>query len=247
MDFGAFVEIEPGIEASFIFRKCPGAKRFATQRRPQAGDRVDAVILSVKPEERRIALASSKLSPTLLDARRNFPAGSQVEGPVTKLMNFGAFVQIADGVEGLSTSAKSSRTAVSTTQRCLRAGQIVKAQVLHRSGKTPDQAQHEAAHPHRYRRVHRRTQSWDEVSGRVLEQSPTSPMSNWATASAPLPHHLRHRQPIVAPEVQIELAAAPSPTYPICRQCSKPAGKATPHRRIQAEPWPKAKSAASRL
>ena len=57
------------------------------------GDRVDAVILSVKPEERRIALGLKQtLADPWLEVERKFPAGSQVEGPVTKIMNFGAFV-----------------------------------------------------------------------------------------------------------------------------------------------------------
>jgi small subunit ribosomal protein S1 len=103
MDFGAFVEIEPGIEGLIHISEMSWGKKI---RHPsdvlKQGDRVDAVILSVKPEERRIALGLKQtLADPWLDAQRNFPVGSQVEGPVTKLMNFGAFVQIADGIEGL--------------------------------------------------------------------------------------------------------------------------------------------------
>jgi small subunit ribosomal protein S1 len=62
---------------------------------------------------------------------RNFPVGSQIEGPVTKLMNFGAFVELADGIEGLvHVSEISADKRINHPQDVLRAGQIVKAQVL---------------------------------------------------------------------------------------------------------------------
>ena len=104
MDFGAFVEIEPGVEGLIHISEMSWGKKI---RHPsdvlKQGDRVDAVILSIKPEERRIALGLKQtLADPWVDAQRTFAVGSQVEGPVTKLMNFGAFVQIAEGVEGLS-------------------------------------------------------------------------------------------------------------------------------------------------
>jgi small subunit ribosomal protein S1 len=96
------------------------------------GDRVDAVILSVKPEERRIALGLKQtLADPWLEVPRNFPAGSQVEGPITKLMNFGAFVQIADGIEGLvHISEIVPDRRLNHPNEVLRTGQIVKALVL---------------------------------------------------------------------------------------------------------------------
>lgn len=106
-DFGAFVELEPGIEGMIHISEMSWAKKV---RHPsdllKPGDRVDAVILSVKPpaqsEPGRIALGLKQtLADPWLEVQRKFPAGSQIEGPVTKLMNFGAFVEIAEGVEGL--------------------------------------------------------------------------------------------------------------------------------------------------
>ncbi|MDR3725180.1 MAG: S1 RNA-binding domain-containing protein [Terracidiphilus sp.] len=102
-DFGAFVEIEPGVEGLIHISEMAWNKKV---RHPEdvvkVGERVDAVILSIKPEEQRIALGLKQtLADPWLEAEKNFPAGSQVEGTVTKLMNFGAFVEIAPGVEGL--------------------------------------------------------------------------------------------------------------------------------------------------
>ena len=96
------------------------------------GDTVDAVILGIKPEERRISLGLKQtLSDPWSDVSSRFPVGAQIQGPVTKLMNFGAFVQITEGIEGLvHVSEISAEKRINHPQDVLRAGQIVKAQVL---------------------------------------------------------------------------------------------------------------------
>lgn len=136
-DFGAFVELESGVEGMIHISEMSWAKKV---RHPsdllKQGDRVDAVILSVKPptasEQGRIALGLKQaLADPWLDAQRRFPLGSQVEGPVTKLMNFGAFVEIAEGVEGLvHISEIVADRRLNHPGDVLRAGQRVKATVL---------------------------------------------------------------------------------------------------------------------
>ena len=132
-DFGAFVEIEPGIEGLIHISEMSYGKKL---RHPsdllKQGDRVDVVILGIKPEERRISLG---LKQTLADpwtnVERAFPVGSSITGPVTKLMNFGAFVQLTDGVEGLvHISEISAERRLNHPSEMLREGQIVKAQIL---------------------------------------------------------------------------------------------------------------------
>jgi small subunit ribosomal protein S1 len=93
---------------------------------------VDVVVLGIKPEERRISLGLKQtLADPWTDVARNFPVGSQIEGPVTKLMNFGAFVQLADGIEGLvHVSEISAEKRINHPSDVLRAGQVVKAQIL---------------------------------------------------------------------------------------------------------------------
>jgi small subunit ribosomal protein S1 len=136
-DFGAFVELEPGLEGMIHVSEMSWAKKV---RHPgdllKAGDRVDAVILSVKPpanaEPGRIALGLKQtLADPWLEVQRRFPVGSQVEGPVTKLMNFGAFVEIAEGVEGLvHISEIAAGRRLNHPSDVLRAGQRVQALVL---------------------------------------------------------------------------------------------------------------------
>jgi small subunit ribosomal protein S1 len=93
---------------------------------------VDVEILSVKPEERRIALGlKHALSNPWAEAEKKYPAGSQVEGPVTKIMAFGAFVEVAEGVEGLvHISEIVADRRINHPSDVLRAGQRVKAMVL---------------------------------------------------------------------------------------------------------------------
>src|SRR5208282_3643420 len=132
-DFGAFVEIEPGLEGLIHISEMSWAKKL---RHPsdmlKAGDRVDAVVLSVKPEEKRIALGLKQaLADPWLEVERKFPVGSQVEGPVTKIMNFGAFIQIAEGVDGLvHISEIAADRRINHPRDALREGQLVQALVL---------------------------------------------------------------------------------------------------------------------
>jgi small subunit ribosomal protein S1 len=175
-EFGAFVELEPGVEGLIHVSEMSWGKkiRIASDVVKQ-GETVDAVILSIKPEERRISLG---LKQTLADpwseAPRRFPVGSQVEGPVTKLMAFGAFVQIADGVEGLvHISEISADRRLNHPSDMLRAGQVVKAQVL---AIDPEKRQMRLSMKQlvptsidEYIAEHK---VGDQVSGRVVEASP---------------------------------------------------------------------------
>jgi small subunit ribosomal protein S1 len=133
MDFGAFVELEPGIEGLIHVSEMSWLKKV---RKPsdilKTGDTVDAIVLSVSAGERRISLGLKQaLGDPWSDALQKFPVGSTIEGPVTKLMKFGAFVQITEGVEGLvHVSDISAEKHIEHPQDVLRAGQIVKAHVL---------------------------------------------------------------------------------------------------------------------
>ncbi|HTA79894.1 MAG TPA: 30S ribosomal protein S1 [Terracidiphilus sp.] len=132
-DFGAFIEIEPGVEGLIHVSEMAWNKKV---RHPsdllKQGERVDAVILAIKPEEKRISLGLKQtLADPWVEARQKYPVGAQVEGPITKLMKFGAFVQIADGVEGLvHISEIVVDRRLNHPSDVLHAGQVVKAQVL---------------------------------------------------------------------------------------------------------------------
>src|SRR5271165_2847511 len=132
-DFGAFVELEPGIEGLIHVSEMSWVKKV---RKPgdilKQGDTVDAVVLSVNQAERRISLGLKQaLGDPWAEVPLRFPAGSAIEGPVVRLMKFGAFVQLTEGVEGLvHVSEISAEKHINHPQDVLRAGQVVKAQVL---------------------------------------------------------------------------------------------------------------------
>jgi len=133
MDFGAFVELEPGIEGLIHVSEMSWVKKV---RRPgdvlSAGDTVEAVILSVQPQARRISLGLKQaLGDPWADAGKKFPVGSAVEGAVTRMEKFGAFVQMSAGVEGLvHISEITAERHLHHPQDALKVGQVVRAQVL---------------------------------------------------------------------------------------------------------------------
>jgi small subunit ribosomal protein S1 len=176
MDFGAFVELEPGIEGLIHVSEMSWLKKV---RKPgdilKTGDTVDAIVLSVSAGERRISLGLRQaLGDPWTDALRKFPVGSSIEGPVTKLMKFGAFVQLAEGVEGLvHVSEISAEKHIDHPQDVLRAGQIVKAQVLAvDSEKRQIKLSIKQLVPSGLGEYLEEHKQGDVVSGRVVEQSP---------------------------------------------------------------------------
>jgi small subunit ribosomal protein S1 len=133
MDFGAFVELEPGIEGLIHVSEMSWVKKV---RKPsdmlKEGDSVEAVILAVSPVEKRISLGLKQaLGDPWSDVSKKFPVGSAIEGPVTRLTKFGAFVELAEGVEGLvHVSEISAERRINHPQDVLRVGERVKAQVV---------------------------------------------------------------------------------------------------------------------
>jgi small subunit ribosomal protein S1 len=133
MDFGAFVEIEPGIEGLIHISEMSWAKRVRTPSDVvKPGETVEAVILGVNAGERRISLGLKQaLGDPWAGAAQKFAPGTVIEGPVTSLTKFGAFVQLTEGVEGMiHVSEISVEKRINHPQEVLRTGQVVKAQVL---------------------------------------------------------------------------------------------------------------------
>lgn len=133
VDFGAFVELEPGVEGLIHLSEMSWAKKV---RQPsdvvKPGEVVEAVVLTVSPGERRISLGLKQaLGDPWAEVTQRFGVGSVIEGPVTSLTNFGAFVQLTEGVEGMiHVSEISAEKRINHPQEVLKVGQVVKAQVL---------------------------------------------------------------------------------------------------------------------
>jgi small subunit ribosomal protein S1 len=133
MDFGAFVEIEPGVEGLIHLSEMSWAKRIKKASDVvKPGDTVEAVILGVNTADRRISLGLKQaLGDPWEEVAKKLSVGAVVEGPVTSLQKFGAFVQLAEGVEGMiHVSDISAEKRIEHPQDVLKVGQPVKAQVL---------------------------------------------------------------------------------------------------------------------
>jgi small subunit ribosomal protein S1 len=133
LDFGAFVELEAGIEGLIHISEMSWGKKLKSANTVvKPGDSVDVVILGVSPAERRISLGLKQaLGDPWADAAQRFAVGSAVQGPVTSMTKFGAFVELAEGVEGMiHISDMSAEKRINHPQDMLKLGQPVQAQVL---------------------------------------------------------------------------------------------------------------------
>jgi small subunit ribosomal protein S1 len=133
VDFGAFVELEPGVEGLIHISEMSWAKRVKkASDAVKPGEVVEAVVLGVNPGERRLALGLKQaLGDPWADAAQKFAAGTVVEGPITSITKFGAFVQLAEGVEGMiHISDMSAEKRLNHPSDMLKVGQTVTAQVL---------------------------------------------------------------------------------------------------------------------
>ncbi len=133
MDFGAFVELEPGIEGMIHVSEMSWVKKV---RKPsdmlKEGDVVEAVVLGVDAAGKRISLGLKQaLGDPWTDVAAKFGVGSQVEGPVTRMATFGAFVEVAEGVEGLvHISEIVADRRLNHPSDVLHVGEVVKASVV---------------------------------------------------------------------------------------------------------------------
>src|SRR3954463_16056756 len=134
MDFGAFVELDPGIEGLIHISEMSWSKGKIRKASDvvKPGETVEAVILGLNAAERRIALGLKQaLGDPWVDVPQRYPLGSEVEGPITNLMKFGAFMQLSEGVEGLiHVSEISAEKRIGMPAEVLRVGQVVKALVI---------------------------------------------------------------------------------------------------------------------
>jgi small subunit ribosomal protein S1 len=132
-DYGAFVELEQGIEGLVHVSEMTWSKRMKhPSKLVNVGDQVECVVLNVNPAERRISLGMRQLATNPWDALHDkYPVGMTVEGRVRNLTDFGAFIEIEDGIDGLVHVSNLSWTKrVKHPSEVLKKGDRVKAVVL---------------------------------------------------------------------------------------------------------------------
>jgi len=132
-DYGAFVEIEPGVEGLIHVSEMTWSRRMKHPNKVvKVADQVEAVVLEVKPKERRVSLGIKQLEddPWTTVGQR-YSIGSVVEGRVRKLTDFGAFLEIEEGVDGLVHVSDISWTKrIKHPSEMLKKGQTLQAVIL---------------------------------------------------------------------------------------------------------------------
>ena len=102
-DYGAFVELEEGIEGLIHVSEMSWTRKI---RHPSkvvtVGEEVDAVVLDIKPESRRISLGMKQVVPNPWDViSEKYPVGTTIEGKIKNITDFGLFIGIDEGIDGL--------------------------------------------------------------------------------------------------------------------------------------------------
>jgi len=132
-DYGAFVELEQGIEGLVHVSEMTWSKRMKhPSKLVKPGDEVDTLILSVNPNDRRISLGMKQLQENPWEQLEDkYPTGAIIEGRVRNLTDFGAFIEIEDGIDGLVHVSNLSWTKrIKHPSEVLKKGEKVRAIVL---------------------------------------------------------------------------------------------------------------------
>lgn len=132
-DYGAFVELEPGVEGLVHVSEMSWTQKVKhPSKLMQAGDSIEVQVLAVDPKAKRISLGVKQVMPNPWDTvALRYPAGSVVEGKVRTLTDFGAFVGLEEGIDGLiHVSDLSWITHVKHPSEVLKKGQTTRAVVL---------------------------------------------------------------------------------------------------------------------
>jgi len=133
VDYGAFVELEQGVEGLVHATEMSWTKKSVQPSKVvKAGDEVDVVVLDIKASDRRVSLGMKQAQPDpwLLTADK-YPVGTVVTGKVRNIVEFGAFIEIEDGFDGLVHVGDVSWTGrVTNPHEVFKKGEPVTARVL---------------------------------------------------------------------------------------------------------------------
>ncbi len=132
-DYGAFVELEPGVEGLVHVSEMSWTHEVRHPSRVvSVGDQVEAVVLNVDPANRKISLGMKQTAPNPWDmVEAKYPPGTRVEGKVKSLTDFGAFIGLEEGIDGLIHISDMSWTKhIKHPSELFKKGQKVEAVVL---------------------------------------------------------------------------------------------------------------------
>ncbi len=132
VDYGVFVELEPGVEGLIHISELSWGEIKHPSQAVKVGDEVEVVVLNVDKENEKIALSLKRTLPDPWETvDKEFPVGSVVKGKVKNFTNFGAFITLKDGVDGLLHIKDMSWTKkIEHPSDILKRGEIIQCKVL---------------------------------------------------------------------------------------------------------------------
>ena len=131
-DYGAFVEVEPGVEGLVHVSEMSWSPRLhSAQEFLKMGDEVQAVILTLDREARKMSLGIKQLTVNPWDSiREKYPVGSQHKATVRNITNFGVFAELEDGVEGLIHISDLSWNKIKHPSEMVQSGDVIDVVIL---------------------------------------------------------------------------------------------------------------------
>ena len=158
-DYGAFIEIEPGVEGLVHVSEMSWSPRLhSAQEFLKIGDEVEAQVLSIDRELRKISLGIKQLSENPWEnIREKYPVGSQQKATVRNITNFGVFAELEDGVEGLVHISDLSWNKIKHPSEVVAPGDSIDVQIL-----DFDEANHKLSLGHKQLIPN----PWDEVEAK---------------------------------------------------------------------------------
>jgi small subunit ribosomal protein S1 len=158
-DYGAFIEIEPGVEGLVHVSEMSWSPRLhSAQEFLKQGDEVEAQILSIDREARKISLGLKQLTVNPWESiREKYPVGSKQKATVRNITNFGVFAELEDGVEGLVHISDLSWNKIKHPSEVVAPGDTIDVQIL-----DFDEANHKLSLGHKQLT----TNPWDEIEAK---------------------------------------------------------------------------------
>ncbi len=131
-DYGAFVEVEPGVEGLVHVSEMSWSPRLhSAQEFLKMGDEVEAVILTLDREARKMSLGIKQLTANPWETiREKYPVGSQHKATVRNITNFGVFAELEDGVEGLIHISDLSWNKIKHPAEMVQSGDVIDVVIL---------------------------------------------------------------------------------------------------------------------
>jgi len=133
VDYGAFVELEPGVEGLVHISEMSWTRKLRhPSQMVNLGDEVEVVILGVEPDKKRISLGMKQVSPNPWDlVAEKYPSGTIIEAPIKSITDFGLFIGIEEGIDGLIHVSDLSWTKkIHHPNELYKVGDVVQAKVL---------------------------------------------------------------------------------------------------------------------